>query len=266
MRLEILYHTRYDYAPPVRNGTTALRLRPVSRPGLKVLSATLSATPGYVSASHVDGWGTAVDLVECPGSHDSVSFEMKAIVETVPVESLTGLLPSDRVWYLADSPRVRRAAVGQLGWDLVPMSWTAVESALAWMPQRFLYQVGATDAATPIEQVISNGVGVCQDFAHIFLALLRRWGFFARYVSGYFFGAPPETPAIDAEAMHAWVEVFRPDFGWVGLDATHGQYTDDRYVPVGYGRDYDDVRPIRGVVGGATTQRQASHLQMQQQQ
>lgn len=66
--------------------------------------------------------------------------------------------------------------------------------------------------------------------------------------------------------MHAWVEVYRPDFGWVGLDATHGHYTDDRYVPVGYGRDYDYVRPIRGVVGGATTQSQASHLQMQQQQ
>jgi len=264
VRLEVVYQTRYDYLPPVRDGTTALRLRPVSRPGLNVLSAKLSATPGYVSANHLDGWGTAVDLVECPGSHGSVSFEMTAVVETLPGESVSELLRSESVWYLADSPRVRKAAAEQLGWDLVPMSWTAVESALAWMPQRFQYRVGSTDADTPIEKVISDGAGVCQDFAHIFLALLRRWGFHARYVSGYFFSAPLETPRIDADAMHAWVEVFRPDFGWVALDATHGQYADDRYVPVGYGRDYDDVRPIRGVVRGATVQRQVGRLQMQQ--
>lgn len=264
MRLEIVYQTRYDYSPPVRDGITALRLRPVSRPGLNVLSATLNAMPGYVAARHLDGWGTAVDLVECPGSHASVSFQMSATVETAPSEPVTELLPSDGLWYVADSPKVRTAAVKQLGWDLVSMSWTAVESALAWMPQRFHYQVGSTDAETPIETVISNGAGVCQDFAHIFLALLRSWGFQARYVSGYFFSAPRETPRIEADAMHAWIEVFRPEFGWVALDATHGQYADDRYVPVGYGRDYDDVRPVRGVVRGATIQRHAGRLQMQQ--
>ena len=264
MRLEIVYRTRYDYSPPVRDGTTALRLRPLSRPGLNVISASLNAEPGYVSASHIDGWGSAVDLIECPGSHGSISFEMQALVETVPSETVTDLQPSEGVWYVGDSPRVRRAAAEPLGWGLVPMSWTAVESALEWMPQRFHYQVGATDAATPIERVISDGTGVCQDFAHIFLALLRSWGFHARYVSGYFFSARRETLRIDADAMHAWIEVFRPDFGWVALDATHGQYVDDRYVPVGYGRDYDDVRPIRGVVRGRTIQSQAGHLQMQQ--
>ena len=265
MRLEIVYQTRYDYSPPVRDGITALRLRPVSRPGLNVLSATLTATPGHISANHRDGWGTAVDLVECPGSHDSVSFEMAAIVETATVESVTELQPSESMWYIADSRRVRRAAAEQLGWGLVRMSWTAVESALEWMPQRFQYQVGSTDAETPIERVISDGAGVCQDFAHIFLALLRSWGFHARYVSGYFFSAPRDTPRIDADAMHAWIEVFRPDIGWVALDATHGQYADERYVPVGCGRDYDDVRPVRGVLRGATVQRQANRLQMQQQ-
>ena len=119
---------------------------------------------------------------------------------------------------------------------------------------------------TPIEEVIRLGAGVCQDFAHIFLALLRRWGFHARYVSGYFFSDSPETQRIEAEAMHAWVEVYRPGIGWVGLDATHGQYTDDRYVTVGYGRDYDDVRPIRGIIRGETEQTHASRLEMAQQQ
>ena len=266
MRLEIVYSSRYDYSPPVRDGTTALRLRPVPRAGLHVASAVVRPAPGDVSASYLDGWGTAVDIVECLGIHETISFEMTAVVETSLGESAAELSHPESVSYLLDSPRVRLAAVDELGWGLVPMSWTAVETALAWMPQRFQYQVGATDASTPIESVIAQGVGVCQDFAHIFLALLRSWGFHARYVSGYFFSAPPATQRIEAEAMHAWIEVFRPNLGWTGLDATHGQYVDERYVPVAYGRDYDDVRPIRGVVRGATLQRQSARLQIQQQQ
>jgi transglutaminase-like putative cysteine protease len=264
VRLEIAYQTRYDYNPPVRDGTTALRLRPVSRPGLTVFKSMVAAQPGIATASYRDGWGTAVDIVECPGSHDSILFQVAATVETSPIETAAALTAAEEYWFSRDSDRVRSSAVTALGWGLVQPSWTAVESALAWLPQRFVYELGATDAATPIETVIAQGAGVCQDFAHIYLALLRSWGFHARYVSGYFFSAPPETAKIDVEAMHAWVEVFRPGFGWVGLDATHGQYTDDRYVPVGYGRDYDDVRPVRGVIKGQTLQSQATRLQMEQ--
>ncbi|MEO8540527.1 MAG: transglutaminase family protein [bacterium] len=264
MRLEIAYHTRYDYNPPVRDGTTALRLRPVSRPGLTVSSASVIAQPGLATASYIDGWGSAVDIVECPGSHGSITFQLQATVETHGGEIPSDLTPLEEYWYIRDSERVRLSAAESLGWGLVGPSWTAVESALSWLPQRFVYEVGATDALTPIEQVIAQGSGVCQDFAHIYLALLRSWGLHARYVSGYFFSASAETQEIDVEAMHAWVEVFRGGVGWVGLDATNGQYTDERYVPVGYGRDYDDVRPVRGVIKGRTLQSQATRLQMAQ--
>ena len=265
MRLEIRYSTRYEYDPPVRDGTTALRLRPLTRPGITVVQAQVRATPGHAAATYIDGWRTAVDVVECPGSHAAISFEMQATVETFAGEFAEELSDVDALWYSRESSRVHFEPVTALGWGLVSPTWTAVESVLAWIPQRFVYQVGATDAATPIEEVISIGAGVCQDFAHIFLAMLRSWGFHARYVSGYFFNAPPETERIEAEAMHAWVEVHRPGLGWVGLDATAGAYTDDRYVPVGYGRDYDDVRPIRGIIRGKTAQSQAARLEMQQQ-
>jgi len=264
VRLEIVYRTNYTYIPPVRDGTTALRLRPLPRPGLTVLSSSLRAKPGAAAATYIDGWGTAVDVVECPGSHDRISFTMNAVVETTGGEHPSEITAAEEYWYLRESSRVRFAPANALGWAMVDTSWTAVESALAWIPQRFIYEVGATDADTPIEEVIALGAGVCQDFAHIFLALLRSWGFCARYVSGYNFNAPPETPNIEAEAMHAWVEVYRPGIGWVGLDATAGTYTDDRYIPVGYGRDYDDVRPIRGVIRGQTMQWQDSRLEIQQ--
>lgn len=264
MRLEIAYETTYRYDPPVRDGTTALRLRPTDRPGLHVISSSVRAIPGRIASRHRDGWGTHVDLVECPGRHDEITFELRATVETQAPEFVPVLSTAEQYWYGGDSSRVRRAAVDSLGWQLVTPSWTAVESALAWMPQRFVYEVGATDALTPVERVIEIGACVCQDFAHVLLALLRSWGFSARYVSGYFFSAPPETESIVAEAMHAWVQVYRPGFGWVGLDATTGAYTDDRYVIVGWGRDYDDVRPIRGVLGGSPTQTQHARLAIQQ--
>ncbi|MGE0599562.1 MAG: transglutaminase domain-containing protein [Dehalococcoidia bacterium] len=267
MRLKVRYETRYDYSPPVRDGITALRLRPVSRPGLNVIESSLAASPGAISASHLDGWGTAVDIVECPGTHAAIEFALDAVVETVAPEKPEKLSSFQCIRYLEETSRVRFSAIESLGWGLVESSWTAVESVLAWIPQRFVYEVGATDAATPIETVIRQGAGVCQDFAHIFLSILRCWGYHARYVSGYFFNTTPDAEAISAEAMHAWVEVYRPEFGWVGLDATTGAYADDRYVVVGYGRDYDDVRPIRGVIrGGATAQTHFARLQMVQQQ
>ncbi len=266
MRLKVRYETQYHYNPPVRDGITALRLRPISRPGLTVLASSLTASPGAITASQVDGWGTAVDIVECPGTHDAIEFTMDAIVQTSAPERIEKLSAEAGIRYLEETARVRSGAIDSLGWGLVEPSWTAVESVLAWIPQRFVYEVGATDAATPIETVIQIGAGVCQDFAHIFLSILRSWGYHSRYVSGYFFNTTPDTEEIVAEAMHAWVEVYRPEFGWVGMDATAGGYADDRYVVVGYGRDYDDVRPIRGVIrGSATAQSNFSRLQMTQQ-
>ena len=268
MLLEITYSTQYRYEPPVRNGLTALRLRPRPRPGIDVSRAIVSVVPGRVVRSYTDAWGTNVDLVECPGLHGTITFDLQASVQTRTIEQDIPPTPDEWSLFTSESARVRFAPVIPLGWN-VPGSgatWTAVESALAWIPQRFIYQVGATDAETQIEEVVENGYGVCQDFAHIFLAILRAWGWCARYVSGYFFNADSDSERIDAEAMHAWVEVYRKGAGWVGLDCTAGQLADDRYVPVAYGRDYDDVRPVRGVIRGYTIQSQTSHLGMRQQQ
>lgn len=264
MRLEISYRTRYEYEPAVQKGVTALRLRPAPREGLLVESSVITAHPGRVVSSSLDGWGTMVDLVEFASSHRTAEFTVKATVETLSNEHPTEPRADELHLYRNDSPRVRMAAVEGLGWAPdAGNSWAAVDSALAWIPQRFVYTVGATDAETSIEEVIANGSGVCQDFAHIFLAMLRRWGWCARYVSGYFFNSPEaETPRIEAEAMHAWVEVFLPGVGWVGLDATAGQYADERYVPVGVGRDYHDVSPVRGIIHGDTSQSQSARLEM----
>jgi transglutaminase-like putative cysteine protease len=265
MRLKLSYHTRYTYDRPVYAGLTAIRLVPSPRRGLRVLSTQLTVAPGRHTGTYVDGWGTRVDLIEVHARHARSETEVVAEVETLAEEDGLPLAPEERLLFSRDSPRVRRAAASSLGWNVGSegQTWNAVEAALAWFPQRFVYSRGETDARTEVEDFLQRGAGVCQDFVHAFLALLRGWGWCARYVSGYCFNAPAEAGSIEAEASHAWVEVYRPGIGWIALDPTAGTYADERYVVVGAGRDYDDVRPVRGILHGGGTQEHVSRLRMQ---
>ena len=92
--------------------------------------------------------------------------------------------------------------------------------------------------------------GVCQDFAHIMLAICRSWGMPARYVSGYLFTDREAGDRSDPDATHAWVEVFLPSYRWIGFDPTNNVMTGERHVAVAVGRDYGDVTPSRGVYKG----------------
>ena len=267
MQLEIVYRTDYHYEPAVTGGVTLLRMRPRSRPGLVVHEAVTIADPGFITRSYIDAWGTFVEVAEFDRTHSDSMFEIRAKVETTPAESTADLSPAERYLYTHDSSRAPRAGIASLGWDLggEGHSWISVESLLRWLPQRFVYQVGATDAKTTLDEFVTRGAGVCQDFAHAMIAMLRRWGWAARYVSGYFFSSGAGSTRIEAEAMHAWVEAFRPGFGWIALDATAGDYADDRYVPVGYGRDYADVAPVRGILNSRSLQVSNSRLEITRQ-
>jgi len=114
----------------------------------------------------------------------------------------------------------------------------------------FEYQPGLTQADSPIDIALSAGRGVCQDFAHIMLAVCRSWGLPARYVSGYLFTDRKQGDRSDPDATHAWVEVFLPSLRWVGFDPTNNAIAGERHIAVAVGRDYSDVPPSRGVYKG----------------
>lgn len=116
----------------------------------------------------------------------------------------------------------------------------------------FVYDPRATTLSTPVLDVFANRRGVCQDFAHFQLACLRSLGLAARYVSGYLSTVPPPgTPRlVGADATHAWVSLFCGDAGWVDLDPTNNQVPGERHVLLAWGRDYDDVSPLKGVILG----------------
>jgi transglutaminase-like putative cysteine protease len=110
------------------------------------------------------------------------------------------------------------------------------------------YQRGVTTVRTRVDEVLSARAGVCQDFAHVLIALARARGIPARYASGYIVGG--SGPVLGAEASHAWVEAYLPPYGWIGFDPTNDRLVDDAFVLVAVGRDYGDVSPTRGVFRG----------------
>jgi transglutaminase-like putative cysteine protease len=115
---------------------------------------------------------------------------------------------------------------------------------------QFEFKAGATNISTPIQEVMKNRKGVCQDFAHIAIASLRYMGLAAKYVSGYIETLPPkgEAKLTGADASHAWVAVYIPDFGWLEFDPTNNLLVDSKHITLAYGRDYGDVAPVKGVV------------------
>jgi transglutaminase-like putative cysteine protease len=115
----------------------------------------------------------------------------------------------------------------------------------------FAYTPAATTVNTRPREVVQLRKGVCQDFAHVMLGILRTHGIPARYVSGYFYN--PDRQPGEIEASHAWVEVYLPGYGWKGFDPTHNRVPDTRYVKLATGRDYADIRPLSGTFRGRGT-------------
>ncbi len=126
----------------------------------------------------------------------------------------------------------------------------AARTAVDWVRDRLRYEIGATDVTTPADSALSRGKGVCQDFAHLALGLLRSLGIPGRYVSGYLH--PKEDGEIGETVEgqgHAWIEWWCG--AWTAWDPTHGQPVGHRHVLVGRGRDYADVPPLKGIYQGA---------------
>ena len=120
----------------------------------------------------------------------------------------------------------------------------------------FIYDPKATTVTTGVGEVIKNRRGVCQDFAHLMISCLRSLGIPARYISGYVLNtaALDAAPLVGADASHAWIAAHCPGCGWVAFDPTNGKLADQEFVTLGWGREFSDVTPLRGVVLGSATQ------------
>ena len=273
MRLDIRYRTRFDYESSVVESQNELRACPASDPHQQVVHYRVSTTPASRVSSYTDYWGTRVDTFGVAAPHELLEVVAAATVETsprpAPVGDVSVAALEDPSWrdthleYLQRSPHVawaervaEHARAAAEGATDVRGLIAAVDEAVGGLE----YRQGRTVVGVHVEEVLAAGAGVCQDFAHLAIAMLRVLGVPARYVSGYFFSADDATGAVattdEVEVeTHAWVEAAVPGFGWWAIDPTNRQAVGERHVTIGRGRDYDDVAPLRGVFNGTPEHR-----------
>ena len=271
MLLEIRHLTQYHYAEPVRASVMELWAQPQKSPRQRLISFELEVEPAAQLFSYVDAFGNAVYHFDVPQPHDRLAIESRAAVETEAPPPLPDQLD------LGEWERMRSQFVQGECFDFLQPHGFAIETPAlaAFVAQHdlerlrrvdpltavktlcetvyaaFEYETGITAADSPIDHALEQGRGVCQDFAHIMIAICRSWGVPARYVSGYVFsdrtaGGDRSNPG----ATHAWVEVYLPSLRWVGFDPTNNVTAGERHVIVAVGRDYGDVPPSRGVFKG----------------
>ena len=248
----------------------ALRVRPATNSASAVTSSTLRIEPEARVSRHLDYFGTEVIEFGIPTSHENLTIDVRArVVTSEPAE------PPEGSWESLQSARLHRcggrvrAAVGRISrrWR-DSMSWPRnrirqsardLAGTLEAVPARFEYRPGATYVGSTIKDLLQAGGGVCQDFVHLSLVLLRRHGIAARYVSGYLWAAPEEGGNDSLEVdTHAWVEALLPGSDghgepvWVGADPTNRRLTGETHVKIGHGRFYSDVSPVKGLYMGGT--------------
>lgn len=279
MRLEIRYLNEFLYSQPAWESHNLLRACPAANDHQRVLSYRVDVTPTTRIHSYTDFWGTRVDEFGILEPHDNLRISAESVVENgppsepsenPPIDSLAPLA-GELSSYLRRSPHAvwddlihetaREAIEGSDGViEAVTRICDAVTASLK-------YETGATYVGMGVADVLSQGKGVCQDFAHLGIAMYRSVGIPARYVSGYLYAADqtvaevPDDPELDVQT-HAWLEVFVPGHGWWALDPTNPQPIGELHVKIGHGRDYEDVMPLRGVYHGGAEHDLGVHVRI----
>jgi transglutaminase-like putative cysteine protease len=268
MYYSILHKTRFRYSQPVFESQTEVRMCPRTEGPQRLLQHTLVTLPTTRVNRYVDSFGNAVSHFDIPAAHRQLLISAASLVTVDDFPALPDALPADSwqalpavtaqhdAWdYLQPSRFVHDSALlRQLAAELDVVRRADPLSLLRELNQRlarsFAYAPQTTSVDSGIDEALADRRGVCQDFAHIMLSLLRPLGLPARYVSGYLFHRREDHDRSEQDATHAWVEVLLPELGWVGCDPTNDLFAGNRHIRTAVGRDYADVPPTRGIFRG----------------
>jgi transglutaminase-like putative cysteine protease len=268
MRFEIEYTTVYSYPSEVWDNLNTVRVKPASSMNQRVEGFELRLSPDAPVSERRDYFGTHVLEFGVHERHTELRIEANCSVAT-EAETLPGETGWDQVatqeYKLAGGEFLLQAGTAPPNGQMQELTdEVRAESPLGTalrvaelVPERFTYQPGVTFVGSTVADLLEAGAGVCQDFAHLSLRLLRTHGIAARYVSGYLFAAGEDGADDSVEVQtHAWVEVLvpaDPEPTWIELDPTNSTIADETHVKIGHGRFYQDVPPIRGVYKGAVS-------------
>src|SRR5882724_1707239 len=275
MRYEITHRTSYTYAIDVSVSHHVARLAPRTLPHQQCFAheLTIDPSPALVTQRE-DYYGNRATFFSVAGAHRTLVVTARSRVELLPRENsdaastppwetvrdlfrrhdaAPGTNTQEFIFPSAMIPRLPELAVyaGESFFAKRPLL-EAVLDLTSRIYFDFKFDPKATTVATPLEQVIKHRRGVCQDFAHFQIGCLRAMGLPARYVSGYMETVPPpgKPRLAGADASHAWVQVFIPPGTWIDVDPTNNILPSERHIVLSWGRDFDDVSPIRGVIIG----------------
>lgn len=260
MILEIQHETSLEYTAPIAEWVTEVRMEPVSDDRQSCHSFHLQVSQPTSLFRYMDGFGNRVHHFNIFQPHQKVRVLAASVVETT--SRLPDLMTShstfpinldsasfDLLDFIGFRGPVRNTDLLQaVREELVPTNgqrigpW--VYQAGEYIRSNFVYARSVTDSSSPIDDILKHRKGVCQDFAHLMIAVLRSYGVPARYVSGYIHRPNKESQS------HAWCEVWLPDLGWIGFDPTNGCPTNESFVKVATGRDFTDVPPNKGIFRG----------------
>lgn len=275
MKYRVRHVTTYRYGKPVDLACHMLHLMPRELPQQTVLGTRILASPEPARQSRrLDHFGNRVSWLFLDRPHDRFQVALEATVDVLfprPREAATtpawelvaaatrqgGPDAWEAAEFLFDSPM---APADPAAGGYAAASFSLGRPVLAGLldltgriRRDFAFRPGVTSIATPVARVLAQRAGVCQDFAHAMISGLRALGLPARYVSGYLRTRPrPGEPARrGADQSHAWVGCWLgPQLGWVDLDPTNDLVVRDEHVVLGWGRDFSDVSPVRGVILG----------------
>jgi len=266
----IRHLTRFRYSKPVSESIMETRMHPRSDHNQHCLSFSLSVSPRCRVFSYQDHYGNQVQHFDIPGEHQQLVIVAESLVEQHIEMNVPAFLSPD-AWSALD------AMIHEGDYDemLHPSTFATYTPALLDLAKSlnvvrrddplmvvhelnkqlyeyFDYSPSSTRVDSPIDEAIVSRQGVCQDFAHTMIALLRHIGIPARYVSGYLYRGNGDHDRSTPDASHAWVEVLLPHLNWVGIDPTNDLIAYNRHIRTAVGRDYADVSPTQGVFRGKT--------------
>jgi transglutaminase-like putative cysteine protease len=276
MRYRVKHSTTYEYREPVSFSQHVVRLKPRQVMNQQCESYELSITPPPRRIeTHLDYFANYVAFVsiEKPHTHLTIHAASQVVRSRRPA-----YFPSETPgWeqvrdhsrcrqigpaleaseFLFDSPLIKSAdAYAEYAARSFTKSRPILEAVLDLtkrIKHEFAFDPEATTVSTPVETVLKNKRGVCQDFAHLQIACLRSLGLPARYVSGYIETVPPpgKEKLVGSDASHAWVSFYCQGLGWIDVDPTNNLLVSQQHVTIAWGRDYSDISPVRGVILGS---------------
>jgi transglutaminase-like putative cysteine protease len=278
MIFDVSHRTSYTYRKPVLQSEHLVHLVPRQSPRQRVLRHSLLVEPAPSSnIAFADYFDNTATILAIDDEHTELVAHARSTVEvkapelpmlalSTPWEQVAGKAIRDEELDIPVLQFISASAHTRLLREALvyarpsfPPNRPILEAALDLTRRihaEFTFDNTATDISTPVAHVLNERRGVCQDFAHLALTCLRGLGLPGRYVSGYLLTYPPPGMAKlqGSDASHAWISVWAPEVGWVDFDPTNGVIPTDEHVTVAYGRDYDDVSPISGVLLGGGRQ------------